>query len=75
MKTIAQIQKKADQLKAKLIVKAKKQRLICENFGQKEGRQLEDFAGAVHGREDSEEVFAVLNAFGQWAYDYEYIPY
>ena len=61
--TIVNIQKKADMLKKKLRTKT-----VCENFGEKEQRLLDDFIGDVYEYSYNDRLIIndIINDFAQW---------
>jgi len=68
MKTVKQIEKKAESLKRKLI--SKKQ--MYENFGQKEYDQLMDYIGDLweYGQNDRKKISSITSSFFSWAVTY-----
>ena len=66
MKSITSIQKRANQLKRKLDGKR-----VYENFGQKEVRQLEDFADIWNlDYENRLKAGKIINDFNWWCMNY-----
>lgn len=65
--TVQSVQKKADTFKKKLLKSKMK-----ENFGQKEVRQLEDFANIwmIDDYQDRLKVVKIINDFNEWAMNY-----
>jgi len=67
MKTIKQIEKKIEKLKAKL-----KNKTICEDFGDKEIRELDLYIDMIYDYDYStrQEIFSLKNNFFNWCGTY-----
>jgi hypothetical protein len=68
MPTVKQVQAKANALQKKLTGKT-----VVENFGQREVRQLQDFAGNIftdYPYSERRQVLGIIDRFDSWCMNY-----